>query len=86
MKFQWTREFKKQYKKLPKKIQQKVKERFQEFSINEFDPTLNNHKLLGEFVSFRSINITGDYRAIYQHVNQDLIIWVMIGTHGQLYE
>ncbi len=86
MRFEWSREFKKCYRKLPTKIQQKVQERFQEFLLDEFDPTFNNHKLTGEFVAFRSINITGDYRALYRRVDSDVILWAMVGTHAQLYD
>lgn len=86
MQFQFAREFKKQYRKLPAKIQQRMQERFREFLLNEFDPTFNNHKLAGEFAGFRSIHITGDYRAHYQRVGSEWVVWAAIGTHAQLYD
>ena len=57
------------------------------FMQNKKDPILNNHKLKGKSKGFRSINITGDYRAIFQELdNGDLIFFSMIGTHSELYK
>jgi len=85
MRFLWSAEFEKRYKKLPKKIQDSVKRRFALFSQDEFEVSLNNHKLSGEFSAYRSINITGDYRAIYKKIDPEAIYWIAIGTHSQLY-
>ena len=85
MRFHWTSGFKRQYKKLPVKIQQRVQDRFAQFVLDEFDPTLNNHKLSGELSSCRSINITGDYRVVYEKIDADLVCLIAIGTHAELY-
>lgn len=85
MHFIWSREFKKCYQKLPKKVQGKFKQRLEHFIIDPFDPILNNHSLSGEYVLHRSINVTGDYRAIYREVGLQTIKWVTVGTHAQLY-
>ncbi len=53
---------------------------------NEYHPMLNNHKLVGKYTGSRSINVTGDYRAIYEKRDSDSIYWAAIGTHSQLYE
>ena len=43
--------------------------------------TLSKVALLG----YWSINITGDVRAIYRQHGDTIIIFVLIGTHSQLY-
>ncbi len=77
--------FEKQYKKLEKKIQRKVQEKLKLFSENPFDSRLNNHPLKGKYTDYRSINITGDLRAIYKFINQDKCVFVIIDNHSNLY-
>ena len=52
---------------------------------NEFNEALNNHKLSGEYEGYRSINITGDWRAVYKLIDRDTIVFVDLGTHSELY-
>lgn len=59
--------------------------RFRMFVRDPFDLLLENHKLSGQFSTYRSINITGDYRAIYQEVEAHVAHFVLIGTHHELY-
>ena len=65
MNIKYSTTFKKQYKKAPRKIQEKVKERISLFVQNPTNQLLNNHALTGKFQGYRSINITGNWRAIY---------------------
>lgn len=58
--------------------------RFDLFLDNPQHPLLKNHPLKGEWNGYRSINITGDWRAIYFQVGEN-IIFVDLGTHSQLY-
>lgn len=76
--------FEKQYKKLKTPEKEKFKERRDIFLKNEFDPVLNNHPLKGKYLGFRSINITGDLRALYQK-QEDIVTFVEIGSHSNLY-
>ena len=76
--------FWKLYKKLPLPIQLKTKERIALFASDSFNPILCNHSLAGRFQGSRSINITGDYRAIYTEID-DVYIFKIVGTHSQLY-
>lgn len=62
-----------------------AKERIIIFSADPFHPTLNNHALTGEWTGYRSINITGDYRAVYRLVEEDLAYFVDLDTHSNLY-
>ncbi|MBI2330404.1 type II toxin-antitoxin system mRNA interferase toxin, RelE/StbE family [Candidatus Daviesbacteria bacterium] len=58
--------------------------RLELFIINQFHPQLNNHSLTGKYKGNRSINITGDWRAIYSE-EKDSVIFELLGTHSQLY-
>jgi addiction module RelE/StbE family toxin len=78
------RNFKKQYKKLPKKVQKKFQEKISVFMKNPHDPRLNNHILGGSLNKYRSIDITGDFRALYE-VKGEKVVFVKIGSHSELY-
>lgn len=89
MNIKYSATFKKQYKKAPKKIQEKVKERIILLVQDPANQLLNNHALTGKFRGYRSINITGDWRAIYS-IPLDLkskqeYYFELVGTHSQLY-
>ena len=90
MNIKYSVTFKKQYKKAPKKIQEKVKERISLFVQDPTNQVLNNHALTGKFQGYRSINITGDWRAIFEEVDPILddpyIEFIALGTHSQLYK
>ena len=77
--------FTKQLKKQSPKIRDKVKARLLVFIHNPSNQLLNNHALTGKWKGYRSINITGDTRAIYQRIGDDTAIFVAIGTYSQLY-
>lgn len=89
MNIKYSTTFKKQYKKAPKKIQEKVKERISLFIQDPRNQLLNNHALIGKFQGYRSINITGDWRAIYSMrlnpKSEREYYFELVGTHGQLY-
>ncbi len=77
--------FKKRYKKFPIKLKDKCNERLIIFQNNPFAPELNNHILHGKYSGCRSINITGDLRAIYE-VKENGVRFVNIDTHSNLYK
>ncbi len=77
--------FEKQYKKLRESEKKRVKERLALFLQDEFNLTLNNHPLRGKYQGYRSINITGDLRAIYKFQEPDTRIFVTVDTHSNLY-
>ncbi len=77
--------FDKKYRKLPEKLQLQVEERLIRFKENPSDPQLRHHPLKGKYQNHFSINITGDYRAIYKVVAQDAVEFVDVDTHGKLY-
>jgi len=77
--------FKKKFKKLSLKIQDCFCDRIILFENNKFNPILNNHSVEKRFPDCRSINITGDYRAIFKEGKANVYIFVNIGTHSELY-
>lgn len=79
------RRFEKQYSKLPKKVKERARARLTLFSEDEFHPTLNNHPLQGRYSGHRSINITGDLRALYMVTSTGVRLFLTIGTHSHLY-
>lgn len=84
MKIKLHKDFEKQYQKLRANEKRKFKDRRDLFLQDQFNPALNNHSLKGRYSGYRSINITGDLRAIYKKSNSD-IIFVAIDSHSHLY-
>lgn len=85
MKIYFHRNFNKQYKRLNKKQQNKIHERLSLFLKNPFDSVLNNHFLKGKYLNYRSINISGDLRAIYKYLSPNECVFVALGKHSDLY-
>lgn len=54
------------------------------FLKDKFAKKLNNHSVDKAFPDCRSINITGDYRAIF-YESGDVAVFIIIGTHSELY-
>ena len=76
--------FYKDYGKLPNKIQDKFWNRLEIFKKDRNDKILNNHSVDKVFPDCRSINVTGDYRAVFKEEN-GVVHFVNIGTHSELY-
>lgn len=86
MEVRYSRRFEKELKRVSRKIQAAFSSRLLLFIENKFHPFLNNHSLSGKMADCHSINITGDWRAIYKELeNGEIIFFVMLGTHSQLY-
>ena len=90
MKIDFTKAFIKQHKKAPRKVQEAWEKRLEFFLKDQFYPLLNNHQLTGEHKGQRSVNITGDWRAIFTEILDEegdkIILFKFIGTHNQLYK
>ena len=86
IKISYSNRFIKDFKNAPFKIRVVFKERLEIFIENEFNPILNNHRLNGKLEKYRSLNITGDWRAIFSKNKKDEeIIFHLMGTHSKLY-
>lgn len=77
--------FEKQAEKIPRKVYGAFRKRLVLFTQTPFHSLLENHPLRGEYVGKRSINITGDYRAIFED-RDDTVTFIAIGRHRDLYE
>lgn len=78
------RNFEKAYSKLDKEAKLAFIERRNLLMIDYQHPLLNNHALHGKWSGYRSINITGDIRAVFK-IEGFFCIFIIIGTHNQLY-
>lgn len=81
----YSRKFIKQLKKSPLEIKIAFRKRAEIFLLDQFSPQLNNHSLTGIYRGYRSINVTGDWRAVYFEEN-GIATFVALGTHSQLYK
>lgn len=86
----YTDKFIRDLRKAPAIIRKATAKRIEIFLKEPFHPQLNNHQLTGNYKGFRSINISGDWRAIFsEFVNSEgnkIIIFKVLGTHSQLYK
>ncbi|MBI5078256.1 MAG: type II toxin-antitoxin system mRNA interferase toxin, RelE/StbE family [Candidatus Yonathbacteria bacterium] len=81
----YGRVFKKMLRKQSKVIQEKFYERLALFIKNPHYPLLNNHALGGEWDGCRSINVTGDIRAVFEEIDDKHVEFADIGSHSELY-
>lgn len=79
------KKFDKKIKKYPF-LKEQTKERIILFARDPHHSTLNNHALVGMWIGYRSINITGDYRAVYTLVEEDIAHFVDLDSHSNLYK
>jgi addiction module RelE/StbE family toxin len=86
MKIEYSKNFIKDFRRCPENIKNNFKSRLEIFIQDKNNVVLNNHALLGELKRYRSLNITGDWRAIFEDIdNGEIVYFVAIGTHSQLY-
>lgn len=86
MKFIFHKRFEKKYVKLDPKVRKSFRKRKDVFLKDPFDPMLRNHPLSGNRKGQWSINISGDWRAIYIFKNKETVIFIDIDTHSNLYK
>lgn len=84
MKIRFNASFRKQYKRADRKIKKAFLKRLELFQSNPHNAILRNHSLSGNHREYRSINITGDWRALYVEKNE-IVEFQLLGTHSQLY-
>jgi len=86
MRLVFSSRFVKKYRKLSTSLRGKTDDRLRIFILEPLHPLLDNHPLHGKYGDCRSISITGDVRAIYELLAEDLAYFITIGTHSELYE
>lgn len=84
MKVSYSKDFQRQYSKLAPKIRKKVDERVLLWQNDPLNSQLRDHQLKGKHKEYRSIDVTGDYRALYLREG-NLAIFDILGSHSQLY-
>lgn len=78
--------FDKQFKRLASPQKERVKSALLTFKQDPFHPTLRNHPLKGEWSRYRSISAGGDLRMHYRETGESEVLFVIVGTHSQLYK
>lgn len=78
------RNFTRQYKKLPRKIQNRFDDRLSLLLEDMQNPLLGVHMLHGEKKPLLSMNVSGDYRALFL-TQGNTVTFYEIGTHSELY-
>jgi len=86
MRIFFHRTFKKKYKKAPISVRRQTDERLRLFARAPLDPALNNHPLSGDRKGEWSINVTGNWRAIYVHEDPVIVQFTDLDTHSNLYK
>ena len=76
---------KKELKRLPKNKRKQFYENLRLFAMNPHHPLLGTHALHGKYVGYMSMNVDGDLRAVYEVLSGDVVRFVAIGTHHQLF-
>lgn len=86
----FSSQFKRQLAKAPLKIKIAFYRRLDLFINQPHHPQLHNHSLRGRWDGYRSLNVTGDWRAIFSQKyergqSKPTILFIALGTHSQLY-
>ncbi len=85
MQYILSKSFEKDFTKLPTPIKKKAIATLEKFIENPQNPSLRNHGLTGAWKGYFSINVTRDTRAIYFVIEDDMVRFVAIGSHSELY-
>jgi len=88
MKVEYDPDFIRRLKKLNVRIRKSFKERIAIFQKDPFSPELDNHDLHDKWEGYRSINITSDWRIIYEEIkvgDEPIAYFIAIGNHKELY-
>ncbi len=86
MQYILSKQFKKDFSKLPQNTKKNALSTIELFAKNPDDPCLRRHHLKGKYVGHFSIDITGDVRAVYFIVKDNVAYFITTGTHSKLYK
>ncbi|KKW10736.1 MAG: Plasmid maintenance system killer protein [Parcubacteria group bacterium GW2011_GWA2_49_9] len=81
MRIEFKQQFLKRYAKMPASLRSRCDERLELFAKEPKHPLLRNHALTGDRLGKWSINITGNWRALYEFQDAETVVFVEIGTH-----
>lgn len=88
MKIVYRPTFLKKLKRSDVRIRKSFKQRIAIFLLSPQDKQLNNHALTRDWQGHRSIDITSDWRAVYQEITEGkttFAFFIALGTHKELY-
>jgi addiction module RelE/StbE family toxin len=85
MQYVLSRRFEKDFAKLPASTKKKAIAPLEKFVEDPQNPSLRNHGLSGKWKGHFSINVTGDSRVVYFVIEDDVVRFVAIGSHSELY-
>lgn len=86
MQIEYSKKFIKEFKKCPANIKNSFKIRLAIFIDDEYNSILNHHALSGKLKDYRSINVSSDWRAIFERIDEgNIVYFIAIGTHSRLY-
>ena len=81
----FQKSFTEQYKKLTKFQKQLVNDVLELFGEDSMHESLRNHPLKDEWVKYRSITADDDLRLHFRVINEDIALFVAVGSHDELY-
>lgn len=85
---EFTKQFDKQLDRLPNEIKIAFRDTLALFLEDQFNSVLNNHPLIEKLAGYRSINLNGDYIALFKEkftAKHKIVTFHKIGTHKKLY-
>ena len=88
MEIQYKRRFRNQYRNADKEIKAAFAHTLELFVEDPHHASLRKHPLTGRFAGYRSIDVTGDWRAIFTVSvvgERRVAIFHLLGTHDTLY-
>lgn len=85
MQYILSKGFQKDFARLPKRTKAQTITTLMVFVEDPINPKLRVHPLKGKWLGHFSIDVTGDTRAVYFIVEDNLVQFVAIGSHSQLY-
>lgn len=88
MRVKYSSLFLSKVKKVDVRIYKSLRNKIAIFTKDPNDPQLDNHELHDKWEGFRSIDITSDWRAVYEEIDEGeevVAYFEALGTHGELY-
>ncbi|MGH7195246.1 MAG: type II toxin-antitoxin system RelE/ParE family toxin [Candidatus Saccharimonadales bacterium] len=86
MKLRYHKSFQKQVIKLQPTQIKRLRTAIDLFQSEPYHPSLYNHPLTGQWQDHNSISFGGDWRAHFKILDNDVALFVAVGTHSQLYK
>jgi len=86
---QYDPDFVDKLKSVNVRIRKSFNQKIELFKKDPYNPELDNHELQREYEGYRSIDITNDYRALYEEAqsgNETIVYFSLLGTHKELFK